>query len=1379
MAGIIHTDDKLSGLAKLAPFLPRGIAAFVPESGRVVERRGSLLFADISGFTALTERLGRAGREGAEELTIRINGFFEKLLEVIRSYQGDILKFGGDAMLIGLDESLSPSAAVACARDLFLVAGRAGHLRTKSGRFRLGLHVGISFGPYYELVSGDARRRMEQFFFGTAVHQCQKAADLATSGEVVAAMPARFANTLSGISLTRRARGFYLLTKAKSGGQLSRSGRQSAVTPQRWWPRFLDPAVVSLITGQKQDWIGDHRAVTVAFIFYKGSDRWPTADAAEMFGRILAAMDGALTKWGGVLSRNDPGSAYQKLLCLFGAPQTGERDPQSAVGFALELQNRFAEIQQTQLPFDFGIGLATGRVFCGFVGGTARREYTIMGDAANLAARLAVRSFGGLVTADQSTAREASGRYLFKPLSSVRVKGKAARVRLFRPVSHSAGDARETVQHAAEYYPQILKALAHFARRRPADRGYGIVLAGEAGCGKTSLAGRFIGKVLSPERRAIKIALWPEEHSIALSGLSRILAEVFGAGTGDLQDLRRRFQAAWPREVDHQWQPLFADVLGINLRTTALVRGLDRQMRMQKLTELFPRIVSAAVPRDCRAIFIDNYQWLDPSSTAVLRHWWSNILHYPLALIAACRDDQPLDEGWSECADINLARLGSVDESDIVRLVKARFPEVEPPRRLIAELINRARAVPAIADVYLDHWVEEGLLSIDPRNLRRLHIENLAADDLPDALMAAYVRRLDLLPPEQREIIHSVAVWGGAVTLNQLKHLLSGNFSTEELASQTSALERSDYLVGLGNDTCPAFSIAHPLMAQAAYQTMSFLERRKVHALAAQIWQRRRERGSAAILARHLMAAGDELSAVPALLAAAREALPVGAFWEARNFLRDAERMLARRPVDKLRLEIIEKLADVEQKLGNYDNARRLYNRAIKMAPELDKSEKPLLLKLALGRLYWIAGNYDRCQKTAVGILRHRYTRDNRLVSARARHLLGEVWRRRGQFEKAEHMLQRSLDDFVEIGDKSGMLEARNTLGIVSWNQGRLAEATAHFRAGLNLGSSVVDLASRARLYNNLGILYEEQAFLKRAHRQYQRAFEIFTTIGHRRNRAYCLGNLANIHRLRGHFDPAREGYEEVLRETNAIGEAHAHAYTIGNLGDLYADFGDFERARPLYRQTLAFARRADDDELKAETVIRMAVVARARGRQKLFNARIAEAAKLAREAGSAEFQLRAELFAASDQRSRGKSEQVVPVFHDLLERATDARLILYQVLCREELARAYLATGRQTLARRNASLALKQARSAGFGLVELRLTVMAAEIGIQAVPSRSGTRRINNHTRRCIQSADEKAAIILSHLSDNQLKETLHRCSGIQHLHRLCDGLVPQSLVK
>ena len=119
----------------LVPYLPRIVLEWArsdPEA-RWSELEGTMAFVDISGFTAMSERLARAGKAGAEELTGVMNGAFEPLLDVAYAEGGGLLKFGGDALLLFFDGDDHASRAARAAVGMRRTLRSLGRPRTSAG----------------------------------------------------------------------------------------------------------------------------------------------------------------------------------------------------------------------------------------------------------------------------------------------------------------------------------------------------------------------------------------------------------------------------------------------------------------------------------------------------------------------------------------------------------------------------------------------------------------------------------------------------------------------------------------------------------------------------------------------------------------------------------------------------------------------------------------------------------------------------------------------------------------------------------------------------------------------------------------------------------------------------------------------------------------------------------------------------------------------------------------------------------------------------------------------------------------------------------------------------------------------------------------------
>ena len=146
-------------MPSIAPFLPphllQSIAGCPPASLPHTESFSSaLLFADISGFTALTERLQRKGRRGAEEIAAVVNRAFRPAIAAIEREGGSIVGFGGDALLTLFPGAGAVERARVAAKEI-----RTRVERTRGGGTGLSVSQAIHHGTVRALHLGSEHRR--------------------------------------------------------------------------------------------------------------------------------------------------------------------------------------------------------------------------------------------------------------------------------------------------------------------------------------------------------------------------------------------------------------------------------------------------------------------------------------------------------------------------------------------------------------------------------------------------------------------------------------------------------------------------------------------------------------------------------------------------------------------------------------------------------------------------------------------------------------------------------------------------------------------------------------------------------------------------------------------------------------------------------------------------------------------------------------------------------------------------------------------------------------------------------------------------------------------------------------------------------------------
>ncbi|MCP5101249.1 MAG: adenylate/guanylate cyclase domain-containing protein, partial [Chloroflexi bacterium] len=432
---ITHLTNLLTATTSHLPSSLVKQVKFDPKPGHADGQfvNGTLLFADISGFTAMSERLSRSGREGAEEVTAVVNCYFDVMLDILRDHDGQLIRFGGDALL-GLFEERpflqaqpfstitdSATRAIQAAMTMQNAMGQFTHTQTSQGTFPLRMSVGVHKGRFFTAQLGNANN-MEFALFSHDVNEAAATESIANAGQVVISAKTYDAidpSVLCSATPIPENDAFLIVNSIDPPTKQHNSIdfgthyplpptiamlRRTATLLDVFTPFLPDGLLPRLNNNLNAASLkGENRLVASLFANIDGlgeiADRLGPGREDEIVTAVnqyFLAMSAALDRYGGVINKIDLYDHGDKLLVTFGAPTAHEDDAERAIQAALAMQQALVHINET-LPEQLGlpdlflrqrIGISYGYVFAGFVGTSWRHEYTVMGDEVNLAARL-------------------------------------------------------------------------------------------------------------------------------------------------------------------------------------------------------------------------------------------------------------------------------------------------------------------------------------------------------------------------------------------------------------------------------------------------------------------------------------------------------------------------------------------------------------------------------------------------------------------------------------------------------------------------------------------------------------------------------------------------------------------------------------------------------------------------------------------------------------------------------------------------------------------------------------------------------------------------------------------------------------------------------
>ena len=299
---------------------------------------GSLLLADISGFTTMTEKLAEAGKEGAEWLTDIINQYFHRMLDIAGHYGGTNLNFGGDALLILFQRDDHALRAVAAALAMQRATRQFDAFRVGGYRIRLKMTVGVHSGNFCSAAAGLSVHLIQHFILGPDTNRVGEIQAAASAGELV--ISESTVNQVGGMCVTEpRGENYFvrrLRTNPTSPAFTEEGNETLSISPDELIDFLPAPIAQQLRSSRQVRSIeGEHRKVTIMFINLLGINELLAEEGPESLLRelqqYLALLLRLCDEHVGFISGNDIYTQGLKLILLFGAPIAHEDDAANAL----------------------------------------------------------------------------------------------------------------------------------------------------------------------------------------------------------------------------------------------------------------------------------------------------------------------------------------------------------------------------------------------------------------------------------------------------------------------------------------------------------------------------------------------------------------------------------------------------------------------------------------------------------------------------------------------------------------------------------------------------------------------------------------------------------------------------------------------------------------------------------------------------------------------------------------------------------------------------------------------------------------------------------------------------------------------------------------
>ena len=1032
-----------SYLQALASYLPKLIVQRANDgrlsgSEPVAERfSAALLFADVSGFTKLTERLAAQGPAGTEHLTQILNLYFGRIIDIVDHWGGDVVKFAGDALIAlwpahdGTTDaaSFATSSATACALEL----QRELNNYSVGDDLRLAMKVSIGAGTVSCSHLGGVYERWEFLLAGPPLEQVGIANGLASPGDVVVSAAAmQFIR--DDITADPLAEGAFRV----SGSLASAVARTNAVDAQpvaaAVLRRYIPGAIRTRLDANQTDWLGEQRRLSVIFM------NLPTFNAqtpVEVADRAMKAMQMALYRFEGSINKISVDDKGASLIAVLGLPPLGHvDDPERAVRAATAMRQSL-----TVAGHECAIGITTGVAFCGSIGNARRREYTVMGNIVNLAARLmqAAKSPGheGLLC-DEPTWAAAHRRLDFEALAPIQVKGRTAPVAIFRPVEGDVAMRKNEANYEAPPIgrdAEITLLTDRLDGIRDGGAGGCVLIKAERGMGKA----RTLHEVARQARtRGLPVLVGAGDtidHHTPYRAWRSVFEGHFHAALAvpDLAARRYGVLSALPDDPRVlRSAPLLEPVLGLGWEDNDDTRSLAGSGRAERTRELLAAILGNAAAEHPLVVILHDVQWIDSASAALLTRLAGQSA--PLLVVASFTPEAGRDTPWladlERAGSMKLLELAPLADDAIVQVACWQLGVKSLPDFAARLIIERAEGAPLYAEEIALALRDDGLLKFDGDSAVWIGGSDLSAVKLPDTVEGLITARIDRLAPDEQLTIKVASVIGsqfGSATVSAIHPVqgdqpaVDGHCHAFDQALLTARIHDAD---GGGSQ----YRFRSDLLLRVIYNMMLFSQRRELHETLAEKYEREglsSSAGMAATMAFHWHRAAEDRTPHPTCAQKAvnyyrqsgRIAAAAAAGREAEKAFRNALELLAQCPDGPEKTGV-----QIELQLGLGAMLMAAHGWADSNVGEVFASARALCLS---------SGRSDLLFRT---------------VRGQWQVAVGEA-----EYERARSLAADMFDIATRAEDVALKSEALRALGTTNFWSGRFADAREQLRNALEL----------------------------------------------------------------------------------------------------------------------------------------------------------------------------------------------------------------------------------------------------------------------------------------------------------------------------------------
>ncbi len=993
---------------------------------------------------------------------------------------------------------------------------------------------------------------------------------------------------------------------------------------------------------------GERRTVTVLFADLSGftsiSERLDPEDVYQLMDEVLHAFVEEIYRYEGTVDK----FTGDGVMAIFGAPVAHEDDPERAVRAAVGMQNALSRLNRSfagryHVELKCRIGLNSGEVVVGGLGSDLRLDYTVMGDAVNVAARLQQAAEPGEVLVSEDIFRATDPLFAYALVGDLRLKGKTEPVRAYRLLGERAQKGRTRGIRGLEApligrqreFAQLKEAVESWITAR--EGGF-ILLTGEAGIGKSRLTSELLAGLAGQDVEIVRAGALSHTAGIGWWLMRELLRGYFELGEGDsgraiCDTVTGRLAELMGQSADSAL-PYILNLLSPEAvpesHAPRIVHLTPAELQQQTLLAL-RELWTCAAQRRPLLLVLDDVHWIDRPSLDVLLFLMGLVPNVPLIFYAISRADEGYvareisAQAQERIPDrFRSLHLGPLPPAEVEHLLDELLDAPALPAEWRRIIVSRVEGNPFFLEEFVRMMMDRRLLVQDAAGRWKAEGNTAGLEDVPRTLRGLILARVDTLEEQARHVLQCASVIGRTFSQRLLAEVVD---APAELPRDLRQLEQRGLIFPEADAAEERYAFSHALTQEAVYETLLKKRRQALHRAVGQAMERLypdRIMEQVELLAHHFYLGEEPERALHYAILAGQQASARYANREARTYYQRALELADAVPaVPAQRIAILAGMGDVEGFLGAYDAALGMYQQAYALAGAPEAGLPPaqqagLLRKMA--RIEERQGSYSRAASllhSALDLLDGHTAQEAEHERARIYSDLGWVAFRQGLTDDAREWMMRALSILEPSDNWQDLAAVYNRMAGISYQLGDWERAAEYARKGMELRERIGYTYGLSMSYNNLSVIYMAGGDWDRGILYAEKSLALKQQIGDVEGVGISFNNLGMAYKDRGDLDRARQYLLQALEIARKIRNANLLASALANLAHVYLLEGSWADGVSYGEEALRVAGESGSVEQRVEAHCLLAESWLYAGDPERAAQHAAQAAALASESGA------------------------------------------------------------------------------------------------------------------------------------------------------------------